>query len=237
LARLTAKGNAIWSSARASENQQQRIYLDGERFGQPDDPTATTRLDYALTGLPRRASDFELWFWIARQMGIGLIPNRNVFKSDAIIEVINLGIDRSRLQAPIREVLTKPGVQRLIGEGEYEFIPTDATDAEIQAAFDALTGDQPLLENIEVHIENFLDPVVAELAVKPNLFPMRFTKAPVGFGDPDNPIPAETISVITAPWGDNFQNVQPMILGTRLTADLLREISPQTGFDGTFIRF
>lgn len=58
LARLTLKGNYIWSLGNPS------LFLDGETFGGPD-PTGNQRTDLILpSGDGRRGGDFEMWFWV-----------------------------------------------------------------------------------------------------------------------------------------------------------------------------
>jgi len=59
LARLTLKGNFIWSQ----DNPES--YLDGEVFGgrQPGGQNTDLRLP---SGDSRRGGDFEMWFWLVR---------------------------------------------------------------------------------------------------------------------------------------------------------------------------
>jgi len=64
LVRVTLKGHTIWSTQKAPG---QRLYLDGQAFGQPDtrmDGTPRTAL-YFPTGAGMRASDFESWFYLS----------------------------------------------------------------------------------------------------------------------------------------------------------------------------
>lgn len=63
LARLTLKGNFIWD--RDNTNR----FLDGEAFGvqQPGSNNTSLRLP---SGDGRRGGDFEMWFWLARPLGL-----------------------------------------------------------------------------------------------------------------------------------------------------------------------
>ena len=60
LARLTIKGNFVWGVTLTAE----RLYLDGEVFGRPDEDED----DRVAVGLPsgdrRRGGDLEMWFWL-----------------------------------------------------------------------------------------------------------------------------------------------------------------------------
>lgn len=64
LTRLTLKGNFIWDRDNANR------FLDGEGFGvqQPNSNNTSLRLP---SGDGRRGGDFEMWFWIARPLGLG----------------------------------------------------------------------------------------------------------------------------------------------------------------------
>jgi hypothetical protein len=63
LTRLTLKGNFIWDRDNANR------FLDGEAFGvqQPGSNNTSLRLP---SGDGRRGGDFEMWFWLARPLGI-----------------------------------------------------------------------------------------------------------------------------------------------------------------------
>jgi hypothetical protein len=63
LARLTLKGNFIWDRDNANR------FLDGEAFGvqQPGSNNTSLRLP---SGDGRRGGDFEMWFWLARPLGL-----------------------------------------------------------------------------------------------------------------------------------------------------------------------
>ena len=54
LARLTLKGNFIWA------NDDPPLYLDGEAFGNEDQPSYLN----LPSGDGRRGGDFEMWFWL-----------------------------------------------------------------------------------------------------------------------------------------------------------------------------
>src|SRR5262245_15104265 len=57
LARLTLKGNYIWSS----KSDETPVYLDGDVFG----VNRSNRIDLHLpSGDKRRGGDFEMWFWL-----------------------------------------------------------------------------------------------------------------------------------------------------------------------------
>lgn len=64
LTRLTLKGNFIWDRDNANR------FLDGEAFGvqQPNSNNTSLRLP---SGDGRRGGDFEMWFWLARPLGLG----------------------------------------------------------------------------------------------------------------------------------------------------------------------
>jgi Family of unknown function (DUF6519) len=57
LARLTLKGNFIWS------RQNRNLYLDGETFADFHDGATNTFLKFP-SGDKRRGGDFEMWFWL-----------------------------------------------------------------------------------------------------------------------------------------------------------------------------
>jgi hypothetical protein len=63
LTRLTLKGNFIWDRDNANR------FLDGEAFGiqQPGSNNTSLRLP---SGDGRRGGDFEMWFWLARPLGL-----------------------------------------------------------------------------------------------------------------------------------------------------------------------
>ncbi len=63
LTRLTLKGNFIW------DRDNPDLFLDGEAFGirQPNAPNTSLRLP---SGDRTRGGDFEMWFWLARSLGI-----------------------------------------------------------------------------------------------------------------------------------------------------------------------
>jgi len=63
LTRLTLKGNFIWDRDNANR------FLDGEAFGirQPGTNNTSLRLP---SGDGRRGGDFEMWFWLARPLGL-----------------------------------------------------------------------------------------------------------------------------------------------------------------------
>ncbi len=63
LTRLTLKGNFIW------DRDNPQIFLDGEAFGirQPNANNTSLRL---RSGDSRRGGDFEMWFWLARGLGL-----------------------------------------------------------------------------------------------------------------------------------------------------------------------
>jgi hypothetical protein len=63
LTRLTLKGNFIWDRDNANR------FLDGEAFGiqQPGSNNTSLRLP---SGDARRGGDFEMWFWLARPLGL-----------------------------------------------------------------------------------------------------------------------------------------------------------------------
>ena len=56
LARLTLKGNFIWSA------KDSTLFLDGEAFGAPPGKTPTNLL--LASGDGQRGGDFEMWFWL-----------------------------------------------------------------------------------------------------------------------------------------------------------------------------
>jgi hypothetical protein len=61
LARLTLKGNFIWSR---EEEERGPLYLDGDTFGETRDSSLT---DVRLpSGDGRRGGDFQMWFWLVR---------------------------------------------------------------------------------------------------------------------------------------------------------------------------
>jgi hypothetical protein len=64
LTRLTLKGNFIWDRDNANR------FLDGEAFGvqQPGSNNTNLRLP---SGDGRRGGDFEMWYWLARPLGLG----------------------------------------------------------------------------------------------------------------------------------------------------------------------
>lgn len=64
LTRLTLKGNFIWDRDNANR------FLDGEAFGvqQPGSNNTGLRLP---SGDGTRGGDFEMWFWLARPLGLG----------------------------------------------------------------------------------------------------------------------------------------------------------------------
>lgn len=66
LTRLTLKGNFIWDRDNANR------FLDGEAFGvrQPGSNNTSLRLP---SGDGRRGGDFEMWFWLARPLGLGTL--------------------------------------------------------------------------------------------------------------------------------------------------------------------
>lgn len=63
LARLTLKGNFIWDRDNANR------FLDGEAFGVQQAGSNNTSLRLP-SGDGRRGGDFEMWFWLARPLGI-----------------------------------------------------------------------------------------------------------------------------------------------------------------------
>src|SRR6185436_16344936 len=63
LARLTLKGNFIWD--RDNTNR----FLDGEAFGVQQAGSNNTSLRLT-SGDGRRGGDFEMWFWLARPLGL-----------------------------------------------------------------------------------------------------------------------------------------------------------------------
>ena len=71
LARLTVKGNFVWSLSTP------RLYLDGDVFGQPQRNNGRTDLRLP-SGDGRTGGDFEMWFWLVSEVRmpvIGLTPN------------------------------------------------------------------------------------------------------------------------------------------------------------------
>ena len=64
LTRLTLKGNFIWDRDNANR------FLDGEAFGVQQPGTNNTSLRLP-SGDGRRGGDFEMWFWLARPLGLG----------------------------------------------------------------------------------------------------------------------------------------------------------------------
>jgi hypothetical protein len=64
LARLTLKGNFIWSSTKDAKNPG--LFLDGEAFGvrAKPDPAVPTELRLPQSGDRRRGGDFEMWFYL-----------------------------------------------------------------------------------------------------------------------------------------------------------------------------
>ena len=60
VARLTAKGNFIWSA------EDPNLFLDGDAFGQAPDGAGPTVLRQPI-GDDRRGGDFEMWFWLVER--------------------------------------------------------------------------------------------------------------------------------------------------------------------------
>lgn len=63
LARLTLKGNFIWDRDNANR------FLDGEAFGVQQPGSNNTSLRFP-SGDGTRGGDFEMWFWLARPLGL-----------------------------------------------------------------------------------------------------------------------------------------------------------------------
>ena len=93
LVRLTLKGNFIWGP------KEPELYLDGEVFGVPAAKRVAIRLP---SGNDRRGGDFDMWFWLTRDVGpvppdhFGVFPGRlsAFFTTAAGRQAIGLAIDR-----------------------------------------------------------------------------------------------------------------------------------------------
>ena len=102
LARLTLKGNFIWS------RDDPDAYLDGEAFGMRGDDGPAMSLP---TGDGRRGGDFEMWFWLAPPP----TPTVTTPTVTATVTRPTLTLTIPTLTVVTRPTITRPTIATIVG--------------------------------------------------------------------------------------------------------------------------